>query len=56
VILNPVNKHSIGYFEKSTDSFAENLNRMLLGGFFVLNDSNCFWAFIVNFFNHLIER
>ena len=29
---------------------------MLLGGFSVLNDSNCFWSFVVNCFNHLIER
>jgi len=56
VILNAVKKHSIGYFKKLTDYFAENFNRMLLGGFSVLNDSNCFWAFVVNCFNHLIER
>jgi len=56
VILNVVKKHSIGYFEKSTDYFVENLNKMLLGGFSVLNDSNCFWVFVVNYFNHLIER
>jgi len=49
-------KHSIDYFEKLTDCFAENLNRVLLGGFSDLNDSNCFWAFVVNCYNHLIER
>jgi len=47
VDFNIVKQKSIGYFEKSTNCFSENLNRILLSGFFVLNDSNNFWAFVV---------
>jgi len=42
-----VKQKSIGYFGKSTNFFAENLNKILLSGFSVLNDSNNFWAFVV---------
>jgi len=42
-----VKQKSIGYFEKSTDCFSENLNRILLSGFSVLNYPNNFWFFVV---------
>jgi len=38
---------NIGYFEKSIDCFSEILNRILLSGFSVLNDSNNFWFLVV---------
>jgi len=47
VVFYAFKSNSIDYFEKSTDYFAENHNRILLSGFSVLNDSNSFWAFVV---------
>jgi len=46
VDFNVVKQKSIGYFEKSTDCFVENLNRILLSGFSILNDSKSFWTFV----------
>jgi len=47
VDFNVVKQKSIGYLQKSTDCFAENLNKILLSEFSVLNDSNKFWIFVV---------
>jgi len=47
VDFNVVKQKSIGYFDKSIDCFSENLNRIMLSGFSILNDSNFFWAFVV---------
>jgi len=47
VDFNAIKQKSIGYFEKSTDCVAENLNKIMVSGFSVLNDSNSFWAFVV---------
>jgi len=50
-----VKQKSIDCFDKSIDCLSENLNKILLSGFSVLNDSNSFCYFF-NCFNHLIER
>ena len=42
-----ITQKSIDYFDKLIDCFSENLNKILLSGFSVLNDSNNFWFFVV---------
>ena len=45
-----VKQKSIDYFDKSVDCFSKNLNRILLSGFSVLNDSKSFWFFVLTIF------
>jgi len=42
-----VKQKSIDCFDKSMHCFSENLNKILLNGFSVLNDSNNFWFFVL---------
>jgi len=44
-----VTQKSIDCFDRSIDYFSENLNKILLSGFSVLNDSNIFWFFVLIF-------